>query len=456
MSYTKEELSDMGITALKKLAKELGITGYSKFRSSNKGKLEDLILEAQGETVKKPSPRKKKPSPRKKKPSPRKKKSPAEDAKDFDVGEVRIGGDGNPYIVAEGKKGKFWRNCNTKVANCSEEDIENARRLERGEALLEEIVEEVEEEVEEAVEEVVEEKVEEATKEELWREYVKKKVPELKKEAKKKYPKKFNAKMNKRQLINLILTGSPGPRGKGTPKATNIELHKPIALEEVEAVRVSPKKKEKEPVKVSPRKRKPSPKKKKEKEPVEEVKFDLEFDGWTAVGELGVIYDTLRTFDTYEELLGELNAKDGTKIAPDDPPPPKGVVRIESDPLCDVETRKCGLEATTIKVQKGKYTLFVDDTSAGYVKEVTTGKTGDATFLVDFALKQGLVIGSIKDLFDLSKKSSTFEEITLALESPTNRVVLLNQPKSRRQRMKINGVKGKSKGSYKAFNVVKV
>ena len=60
---TKEELQSMGITALKAIAKSLGIPGYSKYLLADKDKLIDLILEKQGATPVQPPPPKPPPAP---------------------------------------------------------------------------------------------------------------------------------------------------------------------------------------------------------------------------------------------------------------------------------------------------------------------------------------------------------------------------------------------------------
>ena len=45
---TEQELQSMGITALKAIAKSIGIPGYSKYTSANKDQLVKLILAKQG------------------------------------------------------------------------------------------------------------------------------------------------------------------------------------------------------------------------------------------------------------------------------------------------------------------------------------------------------------------------------------------------------------------------
>ena len=53
---TKQELQSMGITALKAIAKSLGVSGYSKYNSADKDKLIDLILAKQGAIPAPPQP----------------------------------------------------------------------------------------------------------------------------------------------------------------------------------------------------------------------------------------------------------------------------------------------------------------------------------------------------------------------------------------------------------------
>ncbi len=63
---TKQELQFMGITALKAIAKSLGVPGYSKYTSANKDQLIDLILAKQGGPPAPPPP----PKPQPPKPPP--------------------------------------------------------------------------------------------------------------------------------------------------------------------------------------------------------------------------------------------------------------------------------------------------------------------------------------------------------------------------------------------------
>jgi len=99
MSYTSAQLKDMGITKLKVIAKDLGIKGYSTYKTKNKGDLENLILNAR----KKASP-KRGPSPRRSSESSEESdKTPTkvltkDELKKFTVGKLKL------MLTAEEKK----------------------------------------------------------------------------------------------------------------------------------------------------------------------------------------------------------------------------------------------------------------------------------------------------------------------------------------------------------------